>query len=153
MANNHIKLKSKEKTASTLAIKDASIGRLSSLYIAQTLQKGLGIFSTKAIPKGTVLEVAPVIVMPFKDKKHLDKTLLHDYIFMWGKHEDQCCMALGWIPLYNHSYTSNCQYEMNYATNEMMILSVTAIKANEEITINYNGQFDDATKVWFDVVL
>jgi uncharacterized protein len=132
-------------------IKDASIGKLSCLYIAQTKHKGLGVYTNKAIKKGTVLEVAPVIVMPLKDRKHLDKTLLHDYIFLWGPNEERCAMALGWIPLYNHSYTSNCEYEMNFATNEMMIHSVKSIKAGDEITINYNGSSNDTAKLWFDV--
>jgi hypothetical protein len=29
----------------------------------------------------------------------LDQTLLHDYIFEWGEKKDQCCMALGYVPL------------------------------------------------------
>jgi uncharacterized protein len=132
-------------------MKASSLGHLAHLYIATTAKKGLGIFTKKAIKKGTVLEVAPVIVMDLKDKKHLDKTLLHDYIFMWGKQEEKVAMALGWIPIYNHSYDSNCEYEMNFNTNEMMIHSVKNIKAGEEITINYNGSFNDDTKVWFEV--
>ncbi len=132
-------------------IKDASIGHLSCLYIANTAQKGLGVFTNKAIRKGTVLEVAPVIVMPLTQKAALDKTLLHDYVFLWGKDEERIAMALGWIPIYNHSYNSNCTYEMNFETNEMMIMSVRTIKADEEITINYNGAADDATPVWFEV--
>jgi uncharacterized protein len=132
-------------------IKDASIGHLNCLFIANTKNKGLGVFTNKAIKKGTVLEVAPVIVMELKDKPHLDKTLLHDYIFMWGKNEEKCAMALGWVPLYNHSYQSNCQYQMNFTTHEMLIQAVTNIPAGTEITINYNGEHDDETKVWFDV--
>jgi SET domain-containing protein len=132
-------------------IKDASIGRLSSIYIAQTKAKGLGIFTNTKIKKGTVIEISPVIVMPLKDKEHLDKTLLHDYIFMWGKKEENIAMALGWIPLYNHNYKSNCQYQMNFTTQEMAIISVVNIAENEELTINYNGEWNDSTKVWFDV--
>ncbi len=134
-----------------LLIKDASIGRLQSLYIAQTNNKGLGIYTNKGIKKGTVLEVAPVIVMELHNKKHLDKTLLHDYIFMWGNKEEKCAMALGWVPLYNHSYSSNCHYQMNFTTNEMAIIAVANIAAHTEITINYNGEYNDATPVWFDV--
>jgi SET domain-containing protein len=134
-----------------MTIKDASIGHLNCLYIAQTTNKGLGIFSNKKIKKGTVVEVAPVIVMQLKDKKYLDKTLLHDYIFMWGKKEEKCAMALGWVPLYNHSYNSNCHYQMNFTTNEMLIQAVTDIAAGHELTINYNGQSDDDSKVWFHV--
>jgi uncharacterized protein len=122
------------------------------LFIAIIEKKGKGVFTNKKIKKNTVLEVAPVIIMPLTDKVHLDKTLLHDYIFMWGKKEEQCIMALGWVPIYNHDYTSNCIYEMNYITNEIMIKTIRDVIANEELTINYNGDWDCKDKIWFDVV-
>jgi uncharacterized protein len=122
------------------------------LFIANMPKKGRGIFTTEKIAVGTILEIAPVIVMKLSDKEYLDKTLLHDYIFMWGENEEKCCMALGWIPLYNHSYESNCEYKMNFTINEMQIVAIRTIAANEEITINYNGEWNAPEKVWFDVV-
>src|SRR4051812_37416425 len=73
-----------------------------------------GIFTNAALKKNTIVEIAPVIVMNKKDRPLLDKTLLHDYIFEWGENRQECCMALGYVPLYNHSYQSNCEYEMNF---------------------------------------
>ena len=70
-------------------------------------------FTKKAIKAGTVIETSPVIVLSAEDRKLLDQTLLHDYIFEWQPNgENLCCMALGCIPLYNHSYSSNCEYFM-----------------------------------------
>lgn len=123
------------------------------LYIAETELKGRGMFCHEAIAADTIIEVSPVIVMPGKDRENLDKTLLHDYIFEWTPEgeEKMCCMALGNIPIYNHSYTSNCEYFMDYEQQTMMIKSVRDIPAGEEITINYNGDWNDEKKVWFDV--
>ena len=84
------------------------------------------------------------------DQQHLDKTLLHDYIFDWGKNKDKCCMALGLIPIYNHSYQSNCNYFMDYEDTTIIIETVRSIERGEELTINYNGDWDDATPIWFD---
>ncbi len=95
--------------------------------------------------------MSPVIVMPKKDRLLIDKTLLYYYIFEWGPKRDNCCMALGYVPMYNHSYTSNCEYEMNYDNEYMVIRTVRSIKAGEELTINYNGKWNDQTKMWFDV--
>ncbi len=123
------------------------------LYIGETINKGRGVFTRKPLKAGTIIETAPVIIMSADDRTHLDKTLLHDYIFEWqpgGEH--MCCMALGWVPLYNHSYTSNCEYFMDYEDQTMYIKTVRAIQANEELTINYNGPWDDRKKVWFDVL-
>ncbi len=122
------------------------------LFIAIIEKKGKGVFTNKKIKKNTIIEIAPVIVMELSDKVHLDNTLLHNYIFMWGEKEQQCIMALGWVPIYNHNYTSNCIYEMDYITDEIRIKTIREIKANEELTINYNGDWDCKNKVWFDVV-
>lgn len=120
------------------------------LYIDSTKDKGRGVFTSKKIAAGTVIETAPVIVMSAADRKLLDQTLLHDYIFLWGKTKDQCCMALGYIPIYNHSYQSNCEYFMDYDEQTIFIKTVRAISKGDELTINYNGDWNDETKVWFD---
>jgi len=123
------------------------------IYIADINNKGRGVFTRKAINADTVLETSPVIVMSDADRQLLDKTLLHDYIFEWQPEgEKMCCMALGWVPIYNHSYRSNCEYFMNYDEQTMFIKTVRDIKAGEELTINYNGTWNDKAKVWFDVV-
>lgn len=123
-----------------------------SLYVGKTLKKGRGIFTNKKISAATVIEISPVIVMENTDRAHLDKTLLHDYIFEWGVRKNQCCMALGFIPVYNHSYKSNCEYFMDFEEETIFVKTVRAIKEGEELTINYNGDWNDETKVWFDVL-
>ena len=121
------------------------------LYIAVTAGKGRGIFTKKAIKTGTVIETAPVIVMNASDRKLLDETLLHDYIFEWQPGGGAlCCMALGWVPLYNHSYSSSCEYYMDYENTTIFVQAIRDIAAGEELTINYNGTWNDAAKVWFD---
>jgi hypothetical protein len=125
---------------------------LPALFIKETAKKGRGIFTEIFIPAGVVVETAPVIVMPGADRPILDKTLLHDYIFEWGIDKDLCAMALGMIPVYNHSYKSNCEYFMDYEAETMSVKTVRDIAAGEELTINYNGDWDDETKVWFDVL-
>jgi uncharacterized protein len=121
------------------------------LIVDDTTGKGRGVFTNERIPANTIIEIAPVIVMQKTDREHIDKTLLHDYIFEWGKQKDKCAMALGLIPIYNHSYKSNCEYYMDFDEALMMIKTVRTIKKGEELTINYNGDWDDSKKVWFDV--
>jgi len=121
------------------------------LYIAPTGERGRGVFTDEDIAADTIIEIAPVIVMSKDDRKLLDQTLLHDYIFEWGNQQQQCCMALGYVPVYNHSYRSNCEYEMDYEAQLITITTVHFIKKGEELYINYNGDWNDEKKVWFDV--
>ncbi len=100
---------------------------------------GRGVFTSEDIDAGTIVEIAPVIVMSKEERMLLDKTLLHDYIFEWGGEKEQCCMALGYVPVYNHSYKSNCEYEMDFETELIQIKTIRLIKAGEELFINYNG--------------
>ena len=120
------------------------------LFIAPAQKMGRGVFTSSSIDAGTIVEISPVLVMTDDDRKLLDKTLLHDYIFEWGSSIKQCCMALGYVPLYNHSYQSNCEYEMDFENELISIKAARFIKAGEELFINYNGDWNNRKKVWFD---
>lgn len=122
---------------------------LSSLFIAPTSEMGRGVFTSEDIAKDTIIEISPVIVMTGEERTLLDQTLLHDYIFEWGHRRESCCMALGYVPLYNHSYKSNCEYEMDFQQQLITVRSVRFIKAGEEIFINYNGDWNNKNPVWF----
>ena len=120
------------------------------LFIAGTENMGRGVFTSQNIEAGTIVEVAPVIIMSLEERKLLDQTYLHDYIFEWGGDKQKCCMALGFVPIYNHSFKSNCEYEMDLENESISIKSVHLIKAGEELYINYNGNWNDSKPVWFD---
>jgi len=120
------------------------------VLVAKTNARGRGMFAAGPIPKGTVLETAPVIVMSAEERKLLDKTLLHDYIFEWGDDRTRCCMALGYVPLYNHSYSSNCEYEMEFRKKVISVRTVRDIEKGEELFINYNGDWNNNNPIWFE---
>jgi SET domain-containing protein len=121
------------------------------LFVASSNGKGRGVFTTEDIRSRSIVEISPVIVLPAKDRKTIDQTLLHDYIFEWGDTRRQACIALGYVSLYNHSFASNCEYEMDYDYQLITIRAVRSIKKGEELTINYNGTWDDTRPLWFDV--
>jgi SET domain-containing protein len=119
------------------------------LTIAPTSGMGRGVFTGEPIEAGTIIEVAPVIVLSAAERAKLEQTLLFDYIFEWGKQKKKCCVALGYVSIYNHSYTSNCEYEMDFTAQTIAIKTVRKVAAGEELFINYNGDADDKTPLWF----
>ena len=121
------------------------------LIILPTENKGRGVFASADIPAGTIIEISPVIVMEQKDRGQLDQTKLHDYIFEWGGDLLQCCVGLGYISIYNHSYMANCEYEMDFENELMTIKTVSDVNLGDELFINYNGTFNDPKPVWFEV--
>jgi uncharacterized protein len=120
------------------------------LYLKKTATKGRGVFTKEKIGANIIIEESPVIVMTAKDRILLDKTLLHDYIFEWGTNKDKCCMALGLVPMYNHSYESNCEYFMDFDKETIQVKTIRPINSGEELTINYNGDWNNNKKIWFD---
>ena len=40
---------------------------------------------------------------------------------------------------------------MDFEDSSIMVKTVSVIENGEELTINYNGDWNDGKKVWFDV--
>ena len=121
------------------------------LFVKKTAVKGRGIFTKEKINADIIIESSPVIVMTGEERLLLDKTLLYNYIFEWGADKSKCCVALGFVSLYNHSYQSNCEYLMDFENEIISIKTIRNIDRGAELTINYNGNWNDAKKLWFDV--
>ena len=120
------------------------------LYIMDTLDRGRGVFTTEFIPAGTIIEIAPVLVLNASDRAIVDQTLLHDYIFEWDDEELEAAVALGYASIYNHSVDANCKYDMDYEQRTIQIQTKRLIAADEELCINYNGDGVTDKPVWFE---
>ncbi|CAN5119389.1 SET domain-containing protein-lysine N-methyltransferase [soil metagenome] len=120
------------------------------LVIGPSHKGGRGVFATKNIPAGTVVEVAPVLVLSIQDRKAIEETRLFHYIFEWGKSKRLGCMAFGYMSMYNHDYTANCEYEMDYEESTMTVRTLRQLKKGDELYINYNADPNDKTPLWFD---
>ena len=120
------------------------------VFVGKSQNRGRGVFTKATLKKNVIIEIAPVIVMTATDRTFLDQTLLHDYIFEWGEKRDLCCMALGYIALYNHSFESNCEYEMDFNHQVISVRTIRAIEEGEELFINYNGDWNNDKKLWFE---
>jgi len=123
-----------------------------SLFIAHIEQKGRGVFTKKKIGAGTIIETAPVIALNSVQRPIVEETDLTNYVFEWGEGHTGCCVALGWVSIYNHAAPSNCEYIMEFETQTIHIRTVKAVAANTELTINYNGDWNEDKPVWFDAI-
>ena len=120
------------------------------LYIQASEGKGRGVFCNENIPKSTVIEVCPVIVCPPQDRSLIDQTFLYNYYFLWDEDLLSTAFALGFGSLYNHSYHPNARYETYYEEQIIRFIAIRDIPAHTEITVNYNYDPEDQTKVWFE---
>lgn len=121
---------------------------LKKLVVKNISKKGRGVFTRSLIKKGEVVEICPVIILPYKDRKLVDKTKVIDYYFYWGP-KNQPAIALGYGSLYNHSYDPNIEYDQNVKKKVIVFKAIKNIKKNEELTSNYNGDPDSEDPLWF----
>lgn len=121
-----------------------------SLFITHSSLGGRGVFVGEDLPANSIIEICPVIILSEMDKEKVHETFLHDYYFLWGADEKQAAIALGYGSLYNHSYSPNAQFIANIEEESITIESIAPIEAGSEITINYNGDVEDKTPLWFN---
>jgi SET domain-containing protein len=111
------------------------------LEIRDDALKGRGIFAAAPIAAGTVIEAAPVIIVPATDCPLLDRTILHDYYFHWDGDPDgegRGAVALGLVALCNHSRRPRARVRRNFAQGTLDLVALQTILAGDEVTIDYN---------------
>lgn len=144
-----------EKNATTQLIakqnRKRGVASVSPICIKNTGKYGRGVYATRDIQKDELIEVSPVIISPKHEWKYLKKTALFHHCFYWGD-DDETVIALGNGSLFNHSYTPNATFDNNLEDLTIDFYAHKDIKAGEEITINYNGEPDDKSPLWFDVI-
>ena len=102
--------------------------------------RGRGVFAREQIAPGTVIEAAPVIILPIADCPALDRTIIHDYYFHWDGDPDgvgRGALALGLVTLCNHSSRPRARIERNYGRQTLDLLAIGCIEPGEEVTIDY----------------
>ncbi|PYS04586.1 MAG: hypothetical protein DMG15_08485 [Acidobacteria bacterium] len=112
-------------------------------------RRGRAMFARRKFLKGELIERAPVIRLNEKQWPFAQKTILSDYAFDWGEHDEQAAIALGYVSIYNHSYSPNAQLEELLDELMMEVVAIRDIEPDEEITINYNGDPEKQDPLWF----
>lgn len=111
---------------------------------------GLGIFATKKIKKGEVIEESPFMRLPIEPGE--SSPLFSNYRFAWPKGEGwhSHVVGMGYASYYNHSDNPNAEWNNNLENMTFMFTALTDIKPGEEIFVYYGPEtywFDGQTKV------
>jgi hypothetical protein len=109
--------------------------------------RGRGVVARTAIASGTLIEAAPVIVIPIADCPALDRTIIHDYYFHWDgdpEGEGRGALGLGLVTLCNHASRPNARVERNFAWQTLDLIASASIAPGEEVTIDYR------CTLWFE---
>lgn len=107
------------------------------IYLADSKIAGRGVFAKADIKMGEIIEEAPVIVIPFKERYVINPDISR-YVFEWkipGQETIALIMGLG--SFYNHSITPNASYRISILNRTMFFYALCDIKKDQEITHNY----------------
>ena len=122
-----------------------------SLRIVQVPGKGRGILAGTAFGPGEVVDTAPVVVVPARQRTSVEETELGRFCFVWDDRTGSLAFALGRGSLINHSYDPNVVTEKKVAARLIVFVARRRIEAGEELTINYNGEPSNREPVGFRV--
>jgi SET domain-containing protein len=114
--------------------------------------RGRGIFAKREFKNGETIEISPIIILGKNDTSRINPTNLYNYYFSWGDDSKSSAIALGYGSLYNHSYSPSAIYEKRFNDGKIVFKAIRDINSGEEITVNYNGQPEDKTPIWFEPI-
>ncbi|WMX13633.1 SET domain-containing protein [Aureispira sp. CCB-E] len=120
------------------------------IFVAHSKLHGRGVFTGVPISSGSIIEICPILYLPKEDIPALQGTIINDYYFEWDEDLQAGALALGYGSIYNHSFTCNATYQVDMDADVLYIHALRDIVAGEEITINYNGNPEDDSPLWFD---
>jgi hypothetical protein len=101
---------------------------------------GAGVFAVEDIPKHTIIESGPVLIIhknsmdalfEINDHRHI----LQDYVFKWEP--GFFAVAMGWVAVYNHDDNANCQWRPNFDYKSLEITTVKDVKSGDELFVKY----------------
>ena len=121
------------------------------LFVAPSENRGRGVFTAEELSEGQVIEISPVLVLTAEERNEVERTRLHDYIFEWGNDRAQCCVAWGYLSMYNHAEPPNCTYVMDFEEAMISIRTLRVIQEGEEIFISYLPEEGNKPPIWFAV--
>lgn len=103
------------------------------IYVKKSKIHGFGVFASKKIRKGELLEECYFLV----SRRGGDKALEDYYFDAKGKY----ATFLGYGPIYNHSEDPNADYNMNMKRRVAVFKADRTIQKDEEITISYGDKW------------
>lgn len=118
----------------------------SNLTIKQSRGRGRGVFAARQFRAGERIEACPIVFVPISLLDSMPS--IQELTFEWGR--GQGAVALGFGSLYNHSRKPNARYDASKKDLAIVFTALRDIPQGQEIFVNYNGDPEDKTPLWFE---
>lgn len=119
----------------------------SKIVVRASPGKGRGVFTTRKIRAGEVIEEAPVLLVPRDQNDTLANTFLAHYMFQTDNGK-RYVIALGLVSMLNHGDDANAEF---FVSSDMITIKATrAISSNAEVTVDYGWRGEEWRAVGVD---
>ncbi|KAM0789684.1 hypothetical protein ACM66B_006545 [Microbotryomycetes sp. NB124-2] len=126
------------------------------IEIRSSDRKGRGVFATRDIQPGTIVDISPVLLISNGEYYGggepgqglgVEGSVLRGYVFTWKGREGGMALALGLGSLFNHSNEPNVSFELDVQGYAIHYKAFKTIKVGQELCIYYGHQatFDGST--------
>jgi len=112
------------------------------LEVRNTKKYGRGVFATRDIKAGEIVEKSPVLIFDIWDSNRLAATALNCYAFNWN--DESVAIAFGFGSLLNHSKRENITYDPNLEDKTIDFIALRDIKKGHQLFINYGYTIESA---------
>jgi hypothetical protein len=103
---------------------------------------GRGVFSTRVFRIGEVVSRDPVLLFDAEDWRHGEKTILHDYVFMWPDENTPMALSLGVGSLLNTSSNPNIEFKLDVDRKKIIYTAIKLILPGHEMLIDYDWELE-----------
>lgn len=100
-----------------------------------SLIHGRGMFATRQINTGHVIEIVPIIQIN-RDKDITEDSVIRNYDIRFG---DNHAIMLGYGAIYNHSDNNNAYWQ--FMGDQLYIIAKNIIAKNEEVCVSYGEDY------------
>lgn len=117
------------------------------LTIKNSKKYGRGVYATRTIKTGELIECSPVILLDDWEADRITPTVLNCYVFEYGV---KTAIALGFGSLFNHSESENVTYRANFRNKTIEYAALCEIKKGQQLFVNYGYDVLDGIEVTKD---
>lgn len=118
------------------------------IRIEQSNIEGRGVFATRNISEGEVIERCPTVPLAFRSRYHSDPQI---YRYLYAQPTCPCkdCenhgfvfhMVLGYGMLYNHQDNANTEWKFDFPNHLADVVAIKDIEAGDEIFVDYGTKY------------
>ena len=113
---------------------------------------GRGLYAARDLARGTIVEMAELLVLSESDTVKVNQTDLQYYTFKYNDKQD--CLVMGNGEIFNHSDKPNVMYTLTDILDaqgcflrRIMVFEVTDdVKAGDQLFIDYNADTEVKTE-------